>query len=321
MSTFPDGLFQYGGEPVGGARYSSPWATAYFVDGTNGYDGFDGKGPTTAKKTIQAAVTAAGYQDVIYVRAKRPQTDASDPGVYTESVNVAYAKDNLSIIGVTPHVLDPYYGPKLLVPDVVSEWGFHVISPGFHLENFTVQMWDITTTPAGAVFLESESGFAAKAGSVGASIVNCMLWSGQLRIDGGYDCTTYGVTFNNMVKDNTLGYNFSCPSTGGINPQWGMKVQNCAFLGKHAAAPTNTYMYIQGSAWGWQIRDCYFDIVPASGQFIYINGDVDGFLANCYFNSANATYAAGAGSEIQLGAGVMKVVGCHDVTGEIGSGT
>lgn len=64
MSTFPDGVYQFGGEPVGGARFSSPWATAWFVDGTDGSDANTGKKPDTAKATIDAAVQLAGKSDI-----------------------------------------------------------------------------------------------------------------------------------------------------------------------------------------------------------------------------------------------------------------
>ena len=109
MSIAPDMLFHMGGVPVGGARFSSPWATHWFVDGTDGNDNNDGKTPGTAKATIQAAVTASTGGDVIYIR---PQVYTLGTGFarYTEDITVAQAQTagsgteanaNKSIIGVT----------------------------------------------------------------------------------------------------------------------------------------------------------------------------------------------------------------------------
>jgi len=67
----------------------------YWVDGTNGSDSRTGLGPTKAKKTIQAAVTAqmaasTGLGDIIYIL----------PGTYAESV-VATTMTNVSLIGAS----------------------------------------------------------------------------------------------------------------------------------------------------------------------------------------------------------------------------
>lgn len=94
MSTFPDGLYQYGGVPVSsepGLTFGKVW----FVDGTNGNDGlYNGKKPNSAFKTIQKAITTQGTEtsslgDVIYVL----------PGTYVESLTGTLSK--VQIIGVT----------------------------------------------------------------------------------------------------------------------------------------------------------------------------------------------------------------------------
>jgi hypothetical protein len=92
MSTFPDGLYQFGGVPVSSAP-EPVFGKVWFVDGTNGNDGFDGFKPTQAKKTIQAAITAqiantTSLGDAIYVF----------PGSYAESLTGDLTK--VQIIGV-----------------------------------------------------------------------------------------------------------------------------------------------------------------------------------------------------------------------------
>lgn len=92
MSTFPDGLYQFGGVPVSSAP-EPIFGKVWFVDATNGSDDLDGLKPTQAKKTIQAAITAqiantTSLGDAIYVF----------PGSYAESLTGDLTK--VQIIGV-----------------------------------------------------------------------------------------------------------------------------------------------------------------------------------------------------------------------------
>ena len=110
MSGTPDMLTHMGGVPVGGARFTSPWATHWFVDATDGNDNNTGKAPNRAKATIQAAVTASSGGDVIYIR---PQTYKLGTGFnrYQEDITIAQGgaggtgvvdtNANKTIIGVT----------------------------------------------------------------------------------------------------------------------------------------------------------------------------------------------------------------------------
>jgi hypothetical protein len=106
-TNFPNGLTSFGIPVIGdGARFSSPWATHYFVDGISGNDGNDGTSPTSAFKTIQKAVNSASGQDVIYVRGQK-YTVGTGYARYTEDVSISMAysgttvtNSNMSIIGV-----------------------------------------------------------------------------------------------------------------------------------------------------------------------------------------------------------------------------
>jgi hypothetical protein len=74
----------------------------WYVDADNGSDSANtGKSINKAKATIQAAVTAAGAGDVIFVKAKAMGTGATDPESYAETVSIPAATDRLSIVGVT----------------------------------------------------------------------------------------------------------------------------------------------------------------------------------------------------------------------------
>jgi len=80
------------------------WSVPWFVDGDNGSDSFSGLSAESSKKTIQAAITAAAREDVVYIRPKTwTSLPYSYPGLntaYAESLIIPYAKAGLAVIGV-----------------------------------------------------------------------------------------------------------------------------------------------------------------------------------------------------------------------------
>ena len=69
MTTVDDGLYQYGGAPVGsGLIPFGPDSQAFFVDPANGSDSNDGTTPAHAKASVLAAynLTTSGNNDVVY---------------------------------------------------------------------------------------------------------------------------------------------------------------------------------------------------------------------------------------------------------------
>ena len=94
MTVAPDGLYQYGGVPV--PMDDSPsFGEVFFVDGTNGDDGFTGGTPGDAFETVDEALEQVILQttslgDVVYVL----------PGTYSEGVSVA-TFNKAKLIGVT----------------------------------------------------------------------------------------------------------------------------------------------------------------------------------------------------------------------------
>jgi hypothetical protein len=92
ITNFPFGLSSFG-HVLTGLGYSSPKGNVYFVDYGSGSDGYDGKTPTSAKKTLAAAyalVTTNNY-DTIYLIG-------SSTHVLTAMLTVA--KNRLSIVGL-----------------------------------------------------------------------------------------------------------------------------------------------------------------------------------------------------------------------------
>jgi hypothetical protein len=114
MSTFGDGVYQFGGVPVGSGGFPTMEMFAgardkvFFVDGDNGSDGNNGKSPTQATKTIQKAIDlVSGAGAVIYVFPKAASALSSgdavtglDPTAYAETLIIANDTPHLSLIGV-----------------------------------------------------------------------------------------------------------------------------------------------------------------------------------------------------------------------------
>jgi len=96
MTTISDGLYQYGGVPVGGMFTPG---RALFVRPGTGNDGNNGKSPKKALKTLAQALlmATANAGDVVYMIAE------SDTGANTtdyQSVPLDWNKDGVHLIGI-----------------------------------------------------------------------------------------------------------------------------------------------------------------------------------------------------------------------------
>ena len=104
MTTAPDGLFQYGGAPVGGNPYFGMWGeSVWFVDYDSGNKDGPGDKPSNALKYVGDAISKAAANDVIYVRPRTPNSLNYDPNYIlpegTTNDVIPYAKHGLAIIG------------------------------------------------------------------------------------------------------------------------------------------------------------------------------------------------------------------------------
>jgi len=289
MSTFPDGLYQYGGQPVGSAYFTSPWATAWFVDGTTGggNDNNSGLKPTEAKATVQAAVTAAGRGDVIYIRPLDYTTDASDVNRYSEAITLPYATEDLSLIGVSnTNPGNPNYGVKLQYTET-SGTCLTVNGPASHLENLCVRAEGGTNGIYYVGYGTDE--YATLAGSCGPTMNNVVVRGGQYGVQavGGYA----GVIANCRFEGGD-GQDSSIYLDGHAYPMRRWQIRNCSFVGYNGAAIDNAYIYVRTNT-DLLIRDCYFDICPTDTHWINATGTNLGMIANCYFDVADMTLSTG----------------------------
>jgi len=302
MSTFPDGLFQYGGEPVGSARYTSPWATHWFVDGISGSDGYDGKKPTSAKLTIDAAVQLAGVGDVIYIRPKI-YVVGTGSGRYDEAVTVDLAQSDLSIIGVK-HPNNNEFGVRLY--DTSANYVLDCSAPMLHLENLG---FFASTSAYGSLILRS-NGATNTQRNDGCTIYGCNFKGGTaglgVLIEGGQATRVINSVFNHALG--TL--RIATPGVSGYNQQ----IVGCTFLDNNGAAPAIHQISASGAhVYGLLIKDCNFcHVIPTDTYFIYLGGTLcTGLIANCFFDDADVVVA----TDVVLGGTNMRIVGCFDTAG------
>lgn len=100
MSTFPDGLFQYGGAPVGLSGFFPAIrkdAKVYFVDPANGNDNNSGLKPDEALDTVEAAYnkTVDKQGDIVFLLG-----DGSTTGTARDNA-IVWSNSNTHLIGVT----------------------------------------------------------------------------------------------------------------------------------------------------------------------------------------------------------------------------
>lgn len=287
MSTFPDGVFQYGGQPVG-ASWASPWSKVYFVDGEDGLDGYDGLKPTQAKKTIQAAVTLATRGDVIYVRPQQ-YTGGTGFSRYTEEVTVTagasagsaahFENADISIIGCV-NTPNPEYGVRW--KHATDTTGYCLINhaPALHLENLGFY----AEGAANAVRLLNNGATTTQRGSDGTTFYNCVVKAGRVITQDGGD----GLTFKNCIfhaapaGGATGGITFTCSA----NPGRRLRILDCIFQEGNGAAPATEYINIAGVASEVLIRNCHFGLIPTSAKYILVTSST-GDLSGCHFAKAD----------------------------------
>lgn len=318
MSTFGDQVLEYGGSPVSGGRFTNPWGTHYFVDGTDGADRNDGKAPNRAKATIQAAVTAATGGDVIYIRAQTYKI-ATGFNRYTEDVTITQGgtagsgqvatNANMAIIGVTPR---SYPSDMLGVRTkyaTAAHGGWLIYAPGTHIEGIGVFAEDATTS---AVHFLSETASYTST-TDGSSLYNVMIKGKQLRLaGGGGDIAIVNCKF--QCKYNGTGTP-QIEVVGGANR---LSIVGCDFIGGNVNNYATPPIVTAAPLTSFVMRDCHFSQDPDAGDFLDINGTTNsGVVTNCYFGSEDVTAKLAdltSGSSGIHSAGIYDENGCDDMS-------
>jgi len=282
MTTFGDMVFEFGGAPVSGARFSNPWSTHWFVDGDNGDDSNTGKSPNSSFSTIAKAIASATGQDVIYIR-QRKWTLGTGITRYTEDCTITQngsgsgvvdKNAGMCLVGVSsarrPAPTD-FVGPRWkyasATPLTIYTPGTHLENIGFFAEDATYVVNLINNAPSsygGTGFSAYNCSFKGDAdfyanGIDSAQIVNC-------QFQAKYDGTMGGINFvgsANQVKRPVIKY---CHFIGG-------NANNMATSPIQGAAPwLDAFLY-----------ELYFHAEPDDNLYVNIAGTTNtGLAANFY---------------------------------------
>lgn len=318
MSTnFKNGVSSFGVPLFGGDRFSSPWATHYFVDATDGRDGNTGKEPTSAFETIQRAVNVATGGDVIYIN---PQVYTLGTGFarYTEDVTIAQdsttgsgteTKANISIIGVTQRQYPSDMVGVRTKYATAAHGGWNIEVPGTHIESIGVFAEDATTY---AMFFESNGATRTK-GFDGSSMYNVMVKGKEVRMSGGgSDMSIVNCKFQTKYDGAGTPQLNLIGSAGTVNR---LSVVGCDFIGGNANNYSTSPVVGAAPVTSLVMRDCSFSQDPDTGDFLAFAGSSNsGIVANCSFASidANAKLA-----RIIAGASGIHGAGLYDENGMV----
>lgn len=316
MSTFPDGLFQYGGQPVGAALWASPWSTAYFVDGYSGNDGFSGLKPTEAKKTIAAAVALCGRGDVVYIR---PYPYGIGHGMerYAEDVTLTATNTGIGIAGTSSY---PILSPSdisiigcvnTFTPQMSVRWKPATATcltntvPCLHVENIGFYAEDLK-----GVSLLSNGATDTQRGMDGTTFYNCDFKGGGFTASDGFTSLAirrcrFEPKYNGDV-DNAL------TIVASTNPATKLTIENCEFLeGSDGTACTDQWITLTGFMTGVILRELYFACeTPTNNALIVAGSDCYGIMANIHFavDDISTTHIEEGGL---VDAGIYDGTGCN----------
>jgi len=318
LTNYPNGLTSFGVPLLGGGRFSSPWATHYFVDATDGSDGNSGLSPDRAFATIQRAVDVSSGGDVIYIN---PQTYKLGTGFnrYTEDITIAQGgaggsgvvdtNANKSIIGVTQRQYPSDMVGVRTKYSTAAHGGWNIESPGTHIENIGHFAEDATTA---AIHFESNGATRTK-GWDGASMYNVMIKGKQVRFTGGSgDMSIVNCKFQAKYDGSGTPLLNLIGSAGAVNR---MSVIGCDFIGGNANNYATAPVTGAAPVTSFVMRDCHFSQDPDSGDFINFAGSTNsGVVSNCYFGSEGLAAKMGT---LTSGSSGIHAAGLFDENGAV----
>jgi len=301
MTTFGDQVFEFGGAPVSGGRYTNPFATHWFVDGNSGEgnDGFDGKAPNRAKATIDAAVQLMGVGDVLYIRPKH-YVVGTGHARYEECATIDLAQSDISIIGAG-YSRNNEFGVRMKC-DGTSLYCIDSSAPSVHVENIGLFSSSGTYT---AYF--RNNGATNTQRNDGVTLYNVNSKGSPLYIQGGQATRVINCVFNNAAGELILADN----TVTGVN----QLVRGCHFLDTaQSTAVTHPHVWAPGAnvvdLW---VDHCYFGLIPTTtAYYIQIDGaQASGMATGCYFNQTNLD----TDTDVDVSGSNFMIVGCYDKTG------
>jgi len=255
FTNFPNGITSMG-VPIAGSNYAGWWGKdVWFVDDESGSDGYSGNEPTQAKKTIQAAITAAGKADTIFLKPREIDTSIhSNHGYYTGTNIIPTGKTGLAIIGTGRGIGIGSAVQCMIEPDAAStDTTITVQSPAVTIENVGVKA---VASGSGAIYAS-------------ASVAQA-----------------YGLTVSNCFFKDYLGASSSVGSIHLVTTHW-TTIQHCYFKECGVAIHHNSAV---AAVRNIVIKDC--DFVGAAGdwgQDIRLGDVTEMVIDSCRFAHAQPT--------------------------------
>ena len=178
----------------------------------------------------------------------------------------------------------------------------------------------VTRGDTNAVYLESSADdFDTYAGSVGVTLYNCLFRDGDVTMVGGYNCSTINCCFESEGTQDTA----SWLSPSNVIPTGGHKLIGCSFMSLYGDNQATAHVvFAAGAQKNILIKDCYFELLPADGHYMWFGAINTGLIANCYFNSADISCGTNDTTDeiYQATDGSPAVVGCYDCSGSLITG-
>ena len=299
MSTFPDGVFEYGGKPAGGRPLAMwPSEKVWFVDYDNGLTGNSGTRPSDAFKYVDTALTYASHGDVIYIRPRAPEAGAAGAGPYyggdpgdilpssTTNLTIAYTQYGLSLIGTGAGIGVPGAQQTTLqgAAGVTGTPVLTVNAPYCNIENIGVKPGGSTT---GLIYQK----FADDAATQAFANSYYKVWfrnvDGQAGYSWGNDSGGYDSVLGCTFSGHKLAVNLACVNNN-VNR---LVIRDCDF--ETATTTATCHIYCSGA-----LTRVLFDrltmmgTIPAGGSpnlYISIAAASTGMFSNSYLGAAATT--------------------------------
>ncbi|KKN79019.1 hypothetical protein LCGC14_0344950 [marine sediment metagenome] len=297
MTTFGDGVYQWGGSPVGmSGPEPFPSGRAWFVDGTSGLAGNSGKKPTEAFSTLTLALAAVDTGDVIYVYPKDMVATSTDPVSYAETVSITTPQ--VSIVGVGNGKVQG--GLPQFKIGAGSTVMFDIKAPGVSIQNIGIN--GISST-GGGIKLTDDGGSTSAA--AGFSIVNCHFKNCKAHatngsLGGAIYWGSAGGAWQGLIKGNKFYKNVAdvvLVGTSGSRPQ-DIVIEDNVFSGPAGSVDGNLLLNGGSGIDGVYINRNVFPCFPAIGSgsntnVLVLTGCV-GSLTDNQFGITGKTFGAAA---------------------------
>jgi hypothetical protein len=225
------------------------FANIWYVDGDNGSNSNVGNTPSTAFKTIQAAVSAASTDDIVFIRQRDMAVGATDPVSYAESVTIPATADRLKLIGYSTGRVQQGV-PQIKPAGTTHVYCLTVNSPGCLIANLGFNGNSTAGAPLNGAILLNSNGATGTISAAGTTIQNCHFknCAGTTVTDattgGAIDWTANGDCWQVLIKNNRF-YKNVCDicllGTSNSVPQ-DVVIQENIFSGPTASVDCNLYL-------------------------------------------------------------------------------